>query len=132
MSPPTSPLGGAVVGIGMGVGLSFAEQKELLAMQIQLQELQNRERHREREARLELERVRQSRPTVDDGTDGRRRDNLGDMVRLLPKFKERDRDVFSLFESLADERSWSDAGRTALIQSVLPLKAQEAYLAPCR
>lgn len=37
MSPPTSPLGGAVVGIGMGVGLSFAEQKELLAMQIQLQ-----------------------------------------------------------------------------------------------
>lgn len=77
--------------------------------------------------------MRQSRPTVDDGTDGRRRDNLGDMVRLLPKFNERDPDVFfSLFESLADERSWSDAGRTALIQSVLPLKAQEAYLAPCR
>ena len=128
MSPPTSPCGGAVGGIGMGVGLSFAEQKELLAMQIQ--ELRNREHHREREARLELERVHQSRPTVDDGSDGRRRDNLGDLDRLLPKFNERDPDVFfSLFESLADERSWSDADCTALIQSVLPLKAQEAYLA---
>ena len=129
-SPPMVPLGGAVGGISMGTGLSFAEQRELLAMQIQLQELQTRERHLEREARLELERVRQSRPAVDDGSDSRRRDNLGDMVRLLPKFNERDPDVFfSLFESLADERSWYDADRTALIQSVPPLKAQEAYLA---
>ena len=74
--------------------------------------------------------MHQSRPTVYDGSDGRCGDNLGDMVRLLPMFNERDPDVFfSLFESLADERSWSDVDRTALIQSVLPLKAQEAYLA---
>ena len=47
---------------------------------------------------------------------------------LLPKFNERDPDVFfSLFERLAEARSWSDSDRTLLLQCVLTGKAQEAY-----
>jgi len=49
-------------------------------------------------------------------------------LRLLPKFNEREPDVFfSLFEQLADARSWSVSYRTLLLQSVLTGKAQEAY-----
>lgn len=130
VSLPTSPLGGAAGGIGVSAGLTFAEQKELLAMQIHLQELQVRERHLEREAHLELERIGQPRPLGDDGRDSRPRDKLGDMLCLLPKINEKDPVVFfSLFESLAEERSWSEAAQTTLIESVLPPKAQEAYLA---
>ena len=93
-------------------------------------EFQARECQKEREVRLELERLRQARPDADVAVDSRSRDSLGDMVRLMPKFNERDPDVFfSLFESLAEERSWTVTDRTALIQSVLPPKAQEAYLA---
>jgi len=34
---------------------------------------------------------------------------------------------FSLFERLAEARSWSNSDRTLLLQSVLTGKAQEAY-----
>ena len=124
--PLTSPVKGAG-GVTVGPGLSFAEQKELLAMQL---EFDVRERQRDREVSVELEKMRQAKARNEGGSDGKRPDNLGDMVRLLPKFNEKDPDVFfSLLESLAEERGWGDSDRTSLIQSVLPPKAQEAYLA---
>ena len=71
--------------------------------------------------KIELEKRHLGQPRNEGVVGGRRPDNIGDMVRLLPKFNEKDPDVFfSLFESLAEERGWSDADRTSLIQSVLP------------
>lgn len=51
------------------------------------------------------------------------------MLRLLPKFNERDLDVFfCLFERIAEARNWSDSEQTLLLQCVLSGKAQEAYV----
>lgn len=41
-------------------------------------------------------------------------------LKLLPKFNERDPDVFfSLFESIAEERNWPMADRVVMLQSVI-------------
>uniref|UniRef100_A0A8L0DMS3 ribonuclease H n=1 Tax=Oncorhynchus mykiss TaxID=8022 RepID=A0A8L0DMS3_ONCMY len=51
-------------------------------------------------------------------------------LRLLPQFNERDPETFfSLFERVADVRSWPDSDRTLMLQCVLTGKAQEAYSA---
>lgn len=63
------------------------------------------------------------------GASGNRMTGLVQMIKLLPKFNDRDPDVFfSLFESLAEDRGWNDAERTLLLQSVLEGKAQEAFI----
>lgn len=51
-------------------------------------------------------------------------------MRLVPKFNEKDPDIFFvLFERLAEARNWSDAERTLLLQCVLTGKAQEVFSA---
>lgn len=51
------------------------------------------------------------------------------MVKLLPKFNEKDPDdLFSLFESLAEDGGWEDSEKTLLLQSVLIGRAQQAYI----
>lgn len=51
-------------------------------------------------------------------------------LQLVPKFNERDPDIFFvLFEPLAEARNWSDAECTLLLQCVLLGKAQEAFSA---
>lgn len=56
--------------------------------------------------------------------------NLSNMIKLLPKFNERDPDLFfSLFEILATDHGWSDLERVLLLQSVISGKAQEAFIA---
>ena len=51
-------------------------------------------------------------------------------LRLLPQFNEKDPEtLFSLFERVADARSWPDSDRTLMLQCVLTGKAQEAYSA---
>lgn len=51
-------------------------------------------------------------------------------LKLLPKFNERDPDVFfSLFESIAEERNWPVADRVVMLLSVITGRAQEAYMA---
>lgn len=63
------------------------------------------------------------------GASGNRMSGLLQMIKLLPRFNDRDPDVFfSLFESLAEDRGWNDAERTLLLQSVLEGKAQEAFI----
>ena len=55
----------------------------------------------------------------------------GDIVsslRLVPKFNERDVDMFfDLFERVADARNLSDADRIVLLQCVLTGRTQEAF-----
>ena len=56
--------------------------------------------------------------------------DLSKMIRFLPKFNERDPDIFfSLFEGIADEHSWSDTQRTLLLQTVFTGRAQDAFVA---
>ena len=56
--------------------------------------------------------------------------NLSNMIRFLPRFNDRDPDIFfSLFEGIADQREWDDAERTLLLQAVLEGRAQDAYVA---
>ncbi|XP_034078707.1 uncharacterized protein LOC117550381 isoform X2 [Gymnodraco acuticeps] len=59
----------------------------------------------------------------------------GDIIsylRLVPKFNERDPDIFfTLFEHIAEARNWSDSDRVLLLQCVLTGRAQEAYSAIC-
>ena len=109
-------------GIEIGAGLSFEQHKELLEIQLQTKvELDKLRLNSDMRVKIELEKLHLAQPRNEGVVGGRRPDNIGDMVRLLPKFNEKDPDVFfSLFESLAEERGWSDADRTSLIQSVLP------------
>ena len=55
---------------------------------------------------------------------------LSRMIRFLPKFNERDPDIFfSLFEGIADEHSWNDTQRTLSLQTVFTGRAQDAFAA---
>ena len=67
-------------------------------------------------------------PPVSGGTLAKS-DVLGDL-RLVPKFNERDPDVFfSMFERLAEAWGWPDSTCTLMLQCVLTGRAQEAYAA---
>nr|XP_040028779.1 uncharacterized protein LOC120817071 [Gasterosteus aculeatus aculeatus] len=133
------------------VALTFEQQKVLLEMQQEEREAQREADRQEREAKreLEMERIKSERDVAlerlrlsaegrlpVDGEEGPapresvRSPDISSMVRLLPKFNERDPDIFfSLFESVADDRGWTDSERTLLIQSVLVGRAQEAFIA---
>ncbi len=50
-------------------------------------------------------------------------------LRLVPKFNERDPDIFMLFERIAKARAWPSKERTLLLQCVLSGRAQEVYSA---
>lgn len=52
------------------------------------------------------------------------------MLRLVPKFNEKNPDIFFvLFEHLAEAENWSDVEWTLLLQCVFTGKAQEVFLA---
>ena len=128
-------------------GLTFEQQKELLNLKLQVQvqlkdkevELKEKElemermRHRAEMARLDVETARLS--LVRDGKlrdakkeDSGDKDNILNSFRLVPKFNEKEVDVFfTLFERVADARNWSDLDRTVLLQCVLTGRAQEAF-----
>ncbi|XP_013855442.1 uncharacterized protein LOC106511236, partial [Austrofundulus limnaeus] len=58
---------------------------------------------------------------------GKHFDILNDL-RLVPKFDEKDVDVFfTLFERIADTRGWTGPDRAVLLQCVLVGRAQEAF-----
>ncbi|XP_030229035.1 uncharacterized protein si:ch73-60h1.1 isoform X1 [Gadus morhua] len=134
--------------------LTFDEQKELLQMQLEhkkwvvVQELEQkrieafeREKDRllemerlkhtehEQEQARELERTRLKLEAEGRGSAGQR-SGLGSMIKFLPKFNERDPDVFfSLFENVAKNQDWSSEDKTLLLQTVLIGRAQEAFVA---
>ena len=134
--------------------LTFDEQKELLQMQLEhkkwvvVQELEQkrieafeREKDRllemerlkhtehEQEQARELERTRLKLEAEGRGSAGQH-SGLGSMIKFLPKFNERDPDVFfSLFENVAKNQDWSSEDKTLLLQTVLIGRAQEAFVA---
>lgn len=151
LSPPVIVSPGAA-------GLTFEQQKELLVLRMQLEREKEVavEKIRQgiemekvvslekiRTAELELQRQRLTlisegkvaadvlladNPPVSGGTLAKS-DVLGDL-RLVPKFNERDPDVFfSMFERVAEARGWPDSTRTLMLQCVLTGRAQEAYAA---
>lgn len=140
---------------GFGAGLSFEQQKELLLLQLQqeqrhvleLEKLKHDARLREAEMahaqarqQLELERYK-----LDLMSQGKLQTpeaqesvfvppapafDVAVSLRLVPKFNEKDPDIFFvLFERLAEARNWSDTERILLLQCVFTGKAQEVFSA---
>ena len=135
--------------------LSFEQQMELLRVQNAERDKDREEREKDRQFEFEKMKINERRGDndrvveierlrlVDEGKlqEGRTGDSsrssrgggietLSSMVRFLPKFNDRDPDIFfSLFEGIAEERGWNDAERTLLLQTVLPGRAQDAFVA---
>ena len=143
-------------------GLTFEQQRELLAMQFEQERLQlemrGQQQRLEVEKVLEVEKMKSERVLevekmkseveharlrlmgegkFSPGEDGgdRSASGSGDIIsylRLVPKFNERDPEIFfTLFERIAEARNWSDSDRVLLLQCVLTGRAQEAYSAIC-
>lgn len=104
------------------------------ARQVKLEKIRLAHELEEKKLAHEAERLRflaSSKVSSSENGEGRASGgNIAQMVKLLPKFNEADPDVFfSLFESIAEDRGWSDSDCTLLLQSVLVGKAQEAFVA---
>ena len=136
--------------------LTFDEQKQLLQMQLDQRKLEMAQEleqkrievfEREKDRLLEMERLRHAGHQQEQArelertrfkleAEGRggggaaQHADLGSMIRFLPKFNERDPDVFfSLFENVAADQNWSSGNKTLLLQTVLIGRAQEAFVA---
>ena len=136
--------------------LTFDEQKQLLQMQLDQRKLEMAQEleqkrievfEREKDRLLEMERLRHAEHQQEQArelertrfkleAEGRggggaaQHADLGSMIRFLPKFNERDPDVFfSLFENVAADQNWSSGNKTLLLQTVLIGRAQEACVA---
>ena len=104
--------------------LSFEQQKELLEIKLKHEKEMEIMKQKTELLRLELEQEK-----FNLGVKDKKQLNIGSNLQLLPKFSEKDPDLFfSLFERLAESRGWSDSERTLLLQCVLTGKAQEAYV----
>ena len=137
-----------------GLGFTLEQQKELIQQEHQntldLQKLKQDAHLREAElahvqARQQLELERYKLELMSQGKLQTKPQMFGESelfvppilsfdvavnLRLVPKFNEKDPDIFFvLFERLAEARNWSDAERTLLLQCVLTGKAQEALSA---
>ena len=131
--------------------LSFEQQMELMKLQHELHLEQKKQefeqkileaQEREKYCLLELKKlkgleqereVERTRLTLAaEGKLGRHSTQtaLAGMVKFLPKFDEREPDVFfSLFEHVADDLNWGDEERTLLLQTVLVGRGQKAFVA---
>ena len=97
--------------------LTFEQRKQLLELECEMRA------HDIKRLQLE-ERVRQ----VGGSGSAAKMFDIRTNLRLVPPFNERDPDTFFvLFERVADDRQWSDADRTLLLQCMLTGRAQEAY-----
>lgn len=120
-------------------GLTFEQHKELLRMQ-----LEHKTQESEKDRLLELQKLKLQEQDkeierfrlklVADGkfssSGSGEKSGLAGMIKFLPKFNERDPDVFfSLFENVASDREWDDEDKILLLQTVLVGKAQEAFVA---
>ncbi|KAK0132100.1 Retrovirus-related Pol polyprotein from transposon 412 [Merluccius polli] len=93
--------------------------------ELELERLKNQEQERDIErTRLQL---------IAAGKLGRspsQQSSLASMIKFLPKFNEREPEVFfSLFENVATEQNWSDEDKTVLLQTALVGRAQRAFVA---
>ncbi|KAL2077768.1 hypothetical protein ACEWY4_027272 [Coilia grayii] len=133
--------------------LTFEQQVKLMEMQLERDKYLEREREKDREERakdrdLQYKKLQQDYEHLKLLAEGRAPSgsvggsaspqqgrlplelNLSNIIKLLPKFNERDPDTFfSLFEILAADHAWTDSERVLLLQSVIFGKAQEAFIA---
>ena len=113
---------------------SVLEQKRL-DTELEIEKIKRQERQEERESELQREKLRlvaegKMRDTVNEDSGSGIGVNISSMIKFLPKFNDRDPDIFfSLFEGIAEERNWSDLERTLLLQTVISGRAQDAYVA---
>ena len=117
-----------------GTGLTFEQQKELLLKLDHEKELEKIKYQKEQmKLDLELQKLalikegKFSASALNGRTTGSHFD-VASNLRLLPKFNE-NVETFSLFERVADSRSWPDAEQTLMLQCVFTGKAQETYSA---
>lgn len=108
------------------------EQKRLEAVEKEKDRVLELEKLRNQEQQRDLERIRLR--LLEEGKSDRNRPtskpSLAGMVKFLPKFNERDPDIFfSLFENVASDQHWDDDDKTILLQTVLVGRAQEAFVA---
>lgn len=106
------------------IGLMFEQHKELLLLQVEVKTLELEER------RLRLSNVDGVGQVSVVAPGPSHSFDVSSNLCLVPQFCERNPDTFfSLFEQVAEGRSWSDTEHTLLFQCVLTGKAQEAYSA---
>ncbi|KAK0145668.1 hypothetical protein N1851_015449 [Merluccius polli] len=113
------------------------EQRKIEAVEsekgrlLEMERLQHTEREQEQVRELERIRLRLAAEDIRSGSAGAAlRSDLGSMIKFLPRFNERDPDVFfSLFENIAADQNWSNENKTLLLQTVLVGRAQEAFVA---
>ncbi|KAK0134480.1 Retrovirus-related Pol polyprotein from transposon 412 [Merluccius polli] len=95
----------------------------------EMEKLKHAEREQEQAREFECARLRlmaEGRATGNSTTQS----SLASMVKFIPKFNERDPDIFfSLFENVADTQNWDDGDKTLLLQAVLIGHGQEAFVA---
>lgn len=105
---------------------SIEREKDCLFEREKLKHLEyEQERARELE-RTRLKLVAEGRA----GGNSSQNSGVANMIKFLPKFNERDPDIFfSLFENVAADQNWSDEDKTLLLQTVLVGRAQEAFVA---
>ncbi|XP_039504978.1 uncharacterized protein LOC120460978 [Pimephales promelas] len=119
--------------------LTFEQQERLLLLQLEQERLKlevEREKTRNEQTNVELQRgrlgmMRQSglNSSTDDLQGAQVFDTAGNL-RLMPKFNERDPDIFFiLFERIAEAKGWPSEERTMLLQCVLTGRAQEVFSA---
>ncbi|KAL0147780.1 hypothetical protein M9458_056923, partial [Cirrhinus mrigala] len=108
------------------------EQKRLEVQENEKDRLLELEKLKDKERERDVERTRLrllSEGKIDRNTSTGKSDLAG-MIRFLPKFNEREPDIFfSLFENIATDRDWDDEDKTVLLQTVLVGCAQEAFVA---
>ncbi|KAK0131510.1 hypothetical protein N1851_033764 [Merluccius polli] len=133
--------------------LTFEQQRELLKLQmdmalekrkleLELKQLEAQEKekdrwlemeklkHQEQEREVERTRLRLLAEGKVDRNKSSGKSDLAGMIKFLPKFNERDPDIFfSLFENIAAGRNWDDEDKTILLQTVLVGRVQEAFVA---
>lgn len=92
--------------------------------ELELEKLKQHQLETEREADLQREKLKliAEGKMRGDGESSRSsvgiERNLSHMIRFLPKFNDREPDIFfSLFEGIAEEHEWSDSDRTLLLQT---------------
>lgn len=128
--------------VPMVTNLSFEQQKELLMLQFSHEKAKQQQqmelevmKQKLEHAKLEIEQckldlIREGKLRSRELSDGSSGFDVTSNLRLLPKFNEKDPDIFfCMFERLADSRDWSDSERTLLLQCIFTGKAQEAFAA---
>ena len=115
------------------IQLDVMEREKERSQEHEKIQLDVREREKERlleQDKMQLERTRLGLMAEGKYGSSNQPSGLASMVKFLPRFNERDPDVFfSLFESVASDLKWTSEDKVLLLQTTLHGNAQEAFVA---